>query len=66
MKLDELVIQFSPYFQKAKRNVNHKLSRLNKDNRLDTKMIQLKDFMKDKLYSLGKNASNNLYSKGIK
>ena len=39
---------------------------LNKDNRLDPKIIQLEDFMKEILSSSGKNASNILYPKGIK
>ena len=54
------------YFQKPKRNRSHTLSKLNKDNRLDPKIIQLEDFMKEILSSSGKNASNILYPKGIK
>ena len=39
---------------------------LAKDNRLDPKIIQLEDFMKEILSSSGKNASNILYPKGAK
>ena len=39
---------------------------MNKDNRLDPKIIELEDFMKEILSSSGKNASNILYPKSIK
>ena len=39
---------------------------LNKEGRLDPKIIQLEDFMKEILSSSGKNVSNIFYPKGIK
>ena len=55
------------YFIKPKRNRSYTLARsILKDNRLDPKIIQLEDFMKEILSSSGKNASNILYPKGIK
>ena len=55
------------YFLKPKRNRSYTLARsTNKDNRLDPKIIQLEDFMKEILSSSGKNASTILYPKGIK
>jgi hypothetical protein len=50
---------------KCQRSYNS-VKNLNKDNRLDPKIIQLEDFMKEILSSSGKNASNILYPKGIK
>ena len=50
-----------------KRNRSYTLVKsLSKDNRLDPKIIQLEDFMKEILSSSGKNASTILYPKGIK
>ena len=55
------------YMSKPKRQRTYTLSRTNKkDNRLDPKIIQLEDFMKEILSSSGKNASNILYPQGIK
>ena len=52
---------------KPRRQRSHTLVKsINKDNRLDPKIIQLEDFMKEILSSSGKNASNILYPKGIK
>ena len=54
-------------FQKPKRTRSYTLAKsMTKDNRLDPKIIQLEDFMKEILSSSGKNASNILYPKGIK
>jgi hypothetical protein len=55
------------YFSKPKRQRSYTLAKsMKKDNRLDPKIIQLEDFMKEILSSSGKNASNILYPKGIK
>ena len=52
---------------RPKRNRSYTLVKsLGKDNRLDPKIIQLEDFMKEILSSSGKNASTILYPKGIK
>ena len=54
------------YYSKPKRQKSYTLSKsMKKDNRLDPKIIQLEDFMKEILSSSGKNASNILYPKGI-
>ena len=55
------------HYQKPRRQRSYTLAKsLNKDNRLDPKIIQLEDFMKEILSSSGKNASTILYPKGIK
>ena len=52
---------------RPKRNRSYTLVKsIGKDNRLDPKIIQLEDFMKEILSSSGKNASTLLYPKGIK